>query len=280
VWVIYNYDEENVFVRHRFKQDVSFCIPKARTYLGLRNTLNRTSFDVSNVQDRILIEKFEEFEDFAAFCDLVGNNLSSNWKKWVLNRGVNLAVIETLHPEARNTYFFAYFSEPSRSFSSKFWNVKTKSIDEAKLMVLWFNSSLNFIQLLINRIPTGWFKIRGYVFEQLKAPSIERMSSSLREYAMSVFEKYKNEPFPAIWIQLARNVDKEKVQAQDWKLLKNTFENFEIEVGRGFEPRKDIDLLFLEILNSDLKNEPEFLSDLYLKLLKEICLIKKSAVEV
>jgi hypothetical protein len=118
--------------------------------------------------------------------------------------------------------------------------MNAKSINEVKIMVLWLNSSLNFIQLLINRILTGWFKIRGYVFEQLKAPAIDKMSSSLLEQAMFIFEKYKDETFPAIWIQMARNIDKEKVISYDWNLMKNTFENFENEVGRGFEPRKKL----------------------------------------
>ena len=51
---------------------------------------------------------------------------------------------------------------------------------------------------------------------------------------------------------------------------------------KGFEARRLIDLQFIRILKIPFK-EPtdlEFLSILYAKLLREICLIKRSATEV
>jgi hypothetical protein len=286
-WIIKDNDltQENITVKLKITGTElnipEFSIPKKCTCFGLRNSDNRTSFDVSDVQDRILVDRFEEFDQFATYCDLNASNINSKWKRWVCERSVHLAVIETLHIEAPNTCFFAYYSEQPRAFSSKFWNVKTKSLEESKLLTLWFNSSLNFIQLLINRVPTGWFKIRGYVFQLLKAPEIDRINLATLQKILGVFDKLHDEEFPAMWIQLARNVAREMISPSDWILMKKTYENFENEIGKGFEPRVIIDRLFIDILNPDLKaaNFSTFLSELYIKLLKEICLIKQSAIE-
>jgi hypothetical protein len=277
-WIITSVAKDSIDIKHRFA-DLAFTIPSRCTVFGLRNSQSRTSFDVSNVQDRILIETFKGFNNIAAYCELSDQNITTEWKKWVEGRSVNLAVIETLHIEAPNTYFFAYYSEKPRSFSSKFWNVQTKSIDEAKLMTLWFNSSFNFIQLLINRVPTGWFKIRGYVFKDIKAPSIDKLSKDTKEQANQVFEGIRYQQFPAIWVQLARNVTKESIYPTDLTLMKNSFDNFEGNLGKGFVPRRKIDRLFLEILGLKVRIPERFLSDLYLRLLKEICLVKRSAIE-
>ena len=78
-------------------------------------------------------------------------------------------------------------------------------------MTLWFDSNLDLIQLLINRIPTGWFKIRGYVFDALKAPDVNKLDSSAVNDILELFETLKDKEFPAIWIQLARNITKDDI---------------------------------------------------------------------
>ena len=124
-----NVNFDTIAVRHRRNTPElnipEFIIPAKSISYGLRNTDNRCSFDVSNVQDSIILEGFNGFDEFAIYAQLDDYNLNKKWKDWVIKRSVNLAVIETLHIEAPNTYFFAYYSKSPRAFSSKFWNVKT-----------------------------------------------------------------------------------------------------------------------------------------------------------
>jgi len=281
-WIIEKLDDD-IPIKHRVEEisRIKFHVPIKSTFLGLRNIDNRTSFDVSEVEDRIMLEPFQEFTELAMYCNLNEDNLSLKWKDWVLKRGAHLAVIETLHIEAANTFLFAYYSEPLRAFSSKFWNVKTKSLDQAKIMTLCFNSSLNFIQLMKHRIPTGWFKIRGYVFENLKALSLEKISINKKRAALELFGELRETQFPAIWKQLARNIPKNYLTVSDLTLMRRVFGDFDNELGKGFEARKSIDLMFMKILDIKSKeSSSEFLIQMYAKSLKEICLIKQSATEV
>jgi hypothetical protein len=191
-----------------------------------------------------------------------------------------LAIIETLHIEAQNTYFFAYYSEFPRAFSSKFWNVQTHSLEEAKVLTLWFNSSFNIIQLLINRIPTGWFKIRGYVFDVLKVPDFKKIDRKTMDELLELFDELKDEAFPGIWVQFARNITKGDIPVSEWNLMKRTYENFENELGKGFQPRRRIDEVFLKFLPIKIQDSTsQFLKDLYVKMLNEVCLIKLAATE-
>jgi len=71
------------------------------------------------------------------------------------------------HIDAPGTYFFAYYTRIPRVFGSSFWNVTGINESEAKLLAIWLNSTINFVQLFIERVPTGWFKVRGYTFDNL-----------------------------------------------------------------------------------------------------------------
>ncbi len=137
------------------------------------------------------------------------------------------------------------------------------------------NSTVNLTQLFIERVPTGWFKVRGYTFANLKILSPRRLTKKEKALLENVFESISRQPFPCIWKQLAMNCDP-KLLNPDWtQKLSEILIGFENWIGRTFEPRRKIDQAVLRVLGFDSKSIQKILKWLYPALLKEIYILKK-----
>jgi hypothetical protein len=67
--------------------------------------------------------------------------------------------------------------------------------EEAKIWSLWFNSSINFVQLIIERVPTGWSKVRQYVLEELKVLAIDKLSKDEKDLLLRIFDETSKEEY-------------------------------------------------------------------------------------
>lgn len=258
--------------KNRFTGEV-LDIPRDSLIPCVRNNSGRMKIDLTNLNEFILYKNFKKSEQFMSLSDLTQNNLSSQWQAYLRKRQAHLGIVETLHIEAPGTHFFAYYSEIPRVFGSSFWNITNISAEDAKIVTLWLNSALNYAQLFLEQIPTGWFKIRGYVFNKLLMISPDKLRDSERELLLYTFDELKSIEFPCIWAQLAMNVDKNKFpyEIDDFS---NTFSDFKERLGKGFEPRIKLDSIILNTLGYT-KNKQDILDWLYASLLNEIHIRKK-----
>ncbi len=186
----------------------------------------------------------------------------------------NLGITETLHVDSSGTYFFAYYSKEPRVFGSSFWNVIGINDEEAKVLAIWLNSTLN-LSAFIERVPTGWFKVRGYTFDHLLLLTKNRLDLKEMEDIKKLFNKVKKTRFPCIWKQLAMNVSPRKLKAGWKRRLSKIFPDFEKYLGIGFDERREIDELILRVLGYKKTEIKNILKWLYLALLREVYISKK-----
>lgn len=203
------------------------------------------------------------------------NALSTKWKEYLQKRMSNLGIIETLHVDASGTYFFAYYTEKPRVFGSSFWNVVGVDSTEAKILAIWLNSTINLAQLFIERVPTGWFKVRGYTFNNLSLLSKSKLSPNDLEAITDLFDSVSKIRFPCLWKQLAMNVDQQTLTDEWKKMLAEIFPHFKKYLGSSFRTRREIDEVILKILGYKRKEINDILEWLYPALLREIYILKK-----
>ena len=196
-------------------------------------------------------------------------------EKYLENRTSHLGIIETLHIEAPGTYFFAYYTKTPRVFGSSFWNVTNINELEARILTIWLNSTINIAQLFIKRVPTGWFKVRGYTFDKLLLLSQKKLNKKEIATLNDVFHEVRKESFPSLWKQIARNVAPGTLTPEWKRMLSDIFLNFDKHLGRGFEPRRKIDNVILGILGYNEDDRKRILEWLYSALLKEVYILKK-----
>jgi len=142
-------------------------------------------------------------------------------------------------------------------------------------LAVWLNSTVNFVQLFIERVPTGWFKVRGYTFADLKILSPKKLSDKEKKMMESTFNEISKQEFPCIWKQIAMNC-KPGLFSPEWiRRLAEVFNEFDEWLGKNFEPRRKIDETILTILGYNTDRIKKIQEWLYPTLLKEIYILKK-----
>ncbi len=274
LWLVEEIKNNFVKARNRYTKD-SVKIPTVALIPCVRTPTGRNKIDLSYLNEFVLSKRYKGHKQFLSISGLREKVLSSRWNKYLEKRVSHLGIIETLHIDAPGTCFFAYYTKIPRVFGSSFWNVTGVDESEAKLFAVWLNSTVNLVQLFIERVPTGWFKVRGYTFEKLLLLSPRRLSKKEKATLENVFHNICGENFPCIWKQLAMNIDPSTI-APEWRdRLSEVFDNFEQWLGVEFKPRVQIDETILEILGYDSNNIGELLRWLYPALLREVYILKK-----
>jgi hypothetical protein len=122
-------------------------------------------------------------------------------------------------------------------------NEKIKD-EDAKLFCVWFNSTPNLLQIIIDRTETrgAWMKIHEYQLAKSVVLNVRKLSHKQRELVLQLFEKLKGKEYPSIMQQL-KKVD---------------------------PLRTEIDKVVLKILGFSDSQIQKLIDDLYPKLAKEI----------
>ena len=84
------------------------------------------------------------------------------------------------------------------------WSVKGFSSDDAKIFALWFNSTMNMLQMLINRTETrgAWMKLHEYQIRDSMILNLKALTNAERRNLLNLFDTLKKQEFPSILDQL------------------------------------------------------------------------------
>lgn len=276
LWVIKKETNNSIIVKHRQMED-EFEIPRNCVYPNLRRITNTNNIDVSNYKEHVIHTKFPDHENFLLLGETSSSKFSEIWKRYLEGRRSHLALCWRFDITASGTSVLSYYSSNPRVFSKMMWVLKEMNKENAKILSLWYNSSLNILQSLIERFPTrgGWLEIFKYIYENMYVTDPTELSSSDREEILNVFDEIRKEEFPSIWQQLAMNTNPDRLTGEEKRTLAEVFEGFDNWLGRGFEPRKKIDKAILSVLRYPDEQQNDLLEYLYLSLLREIETLKK-----
>lgn len=83
-------------------------------------------------------------------------------------------------------------------------NITGLSDEDAKILAVWFNSTINALQLLLRRIETrgAWMAFRKYVMNGLFVLDPSELSGNKRKTLLTTFDKIKDIEFPSFLKQL------------------------------------------------------------------------------
>lgn len=268
IWIAQAIAEDSVTVKNRASGD-SVTIPKKCILPSLRRITGQNRLDVSDYEEFVVHKKFPHHERFLSLGGIKSRQIPKAWSVYLKDRESNFAIRERFMIGSPGTTLFAYYSNLPRVFPNMMICLRNLSDEEAKIWSLWFNSAINFVQVLIERVPTGWSKIRQYVLEELKVLSFKDLSANDKKRLLSVFENIRHEVFPSVWIQLARNLQSERIPQDKLKAYLHHFDGIGEQFGKGFSPRLAIDKAIMTVLGIDEKAQESLLRELYLYLLDE-----------
>ncbi|MBE3115842.1 N-6 DNA methylase, partial [Candidatus Bathyarchaeota archaeon] len=206
-WILREIKEDSILVKDKFVE-VEVTVPKKALIPALRRPSGLQSIDVSAEIDYAVISRFSGDQHFF-IKGLVekGTNLSKyvkDWREYLENRKTNLLVSRRFNLSAHNTMALSFYSNVAVSPCKMFWAIKGLIDEDAKILALWFNSTINLCQILSKRAETegAFMGLDQYILQQFLILDPATLTQKQKNLLVKVFDEYAKTKFPAVLEQL------------------------------------------------------------------------------
>jgi type I restriction-modification system DNA methylase subunit len=206
-WILKEIKEDSILVKDKLVE-VEVTVPKKAVIPALRRPSGLQSIDVSAEVDYAVVSRFSGDQQFF-IKGLVekGSNLSKyvkDWREYLENRKTNLLVSRRFNLSAHNTMAMAFYSEVDVSPCKMFWAIKGLNDEEAKILALWFNSTINLCQILSKRAETegAFMGLDQYILQQFLILDPLTLTRQQKNQLLKVFDKCAKSKLPAVLEQL------------------------------------------------------------------------------
>jgi hypothetical protein len=204
LWVLKNESEKDISVENLFTHD-TINIPRESLRFGLRRLSGVNTIDLSEKLDFILVNSFNGWETF--FLNKNTNRIVQEmpmWRSYVEERLSRLAVAFRFDMSAKGTTLFAWYSTRPMAGCGVVWNIKGLSGEQAKVLSIWFNSTVYVLQIYLNRVETrgAWMQLHKYVMDDLLTLHPLKLSTNQKNMLLKTFEEVKDTEFPSFLRQL------------------------------------------------------------------------------
>ena len=183
----------------------SIKIPKKCLEFGLRRFSGISSIDLSDKLDFIVKDGFPSIEKF-----FVSRNIKQilsdlpKWRRYIERKRAKLAVADRFDISGSGTKLLAWYSDVPFVGYSLVQNVVGIESDDAKILTIWFNSTINALQIFLDRVETrgAWIAFRKYVMSSFLVLDPSKLSQDQRQTILEVFDEAKEVAFPSFLDQL------------------------------------------------------------------------------
>jgi hypothetical protein len=204
VWVAKTVKDNEIVAEHRFLKETA-TIPRRAVCGGLRRITGLDRIDVHDDLDFIILKDFPDLPKFLKMFEGKKRDLPfiKKWETHVSGMLTNLAFMRRFNISASGSKLLAFFSVAPMAPLGLMWSIKVPK-EDAKILSLWLNSTLNILQVLRDRKETegAFMQIDEYTLEELAILDPKRLTSKQKEDFLQLFERVKNQRFPSILEQL------------------------------------------------------------------------------
>jgi len=250
VWILREVKDRIILTENRFTRQI-LSIPIRVLKPALRRVSLTNTIDISNELDYVVTADFPDSKEFLS-TNIKKMKMTpifwNNWRPYVEDRLSQLALVRRADVSASGTCLLAFYSNTPFAPPGVTWSV---DIDDkrSKLLCLWFNSTVNLLQTLLNRKETrgAFLQLDEYVLEEAQVLNFDSIDKKIIANLLAVFNNVKNVRYPSILEQLEQ----------------------------GFNPRVEIDKAILSTLGFNKQEILSILPKLYAALAEEIRLLKQ-----
>lgn len=245
-WFVKKRGKQDIIAENRFTR-ATVKVPKEALARGFRRLSRISMLNVTEELDYVVVKQFEDMEKFVPKKEVL--KYLPTWRDYATKRLCHLAIAGRYDISAPGTHFLAFFSEKEMIPSQMLWCVRSLSIDDAKIMALWMNSTIGLLQIMKERKETRgpFIQLLDSAMKKLWILNPKALSAKERRILVKTFDKIQNVEFPSILQQ-----------------LKTTF-----------SIRREIDNAVLKVLGFRKEEAERILKALYSDLAKEISNLKQ-----
>jgi tRNA1(Val) A37 N6-methylase TrmN6 len=231
-------------------KDATMTLPIGCTRKAVRTLSNLASmaFLPEGETDRIIVSVSPDPDAIERF----GTDLDG-WEKYVTSRAGNLVILRRFVVNAPGTIHLAYYFPEEIVAPGTAW-VGQFPDEDAKILCLWFNSSLYLAQMFLGRVEDVWVDVHKYILESILIPDVASMPAPDKSALLKCFDRVREIEFPSLAAQYIHLDD-----ASAW-----------------YHAKRDVDLLFLEVLGVPAPEAMELLKSLHAALAKEFASLQRA----
>jgi hypothetical protein len=242
--------DRTIAVENRLTQE-RLSIPRRALKPALRRVSLVSTMDITDNPDYVVVADFQgsrEFLKAGAKGMRTSPTFWNRWRSYVEDRLSRLAIVRRADVSASGTCLLAFYSSTPFAPPGVAWSVDMND-EQAKLLCLWLNNTLNLLQVLLHRKETrgAFLQLDEYVLEEILVPDFSKIGKDRIIGLLTLFDELKDMRFPSILEQLERE----------------------------FSPRVKIDKAFLKALGFGEQEITALLPKLYASLAEEIKLLKQ-----
>ncbi len=247
--------ERSIRAKSRFTNEI-YTYPKTAVVRQVRRISDIDHMNISG-DNEFVVSKY--FDDLPRILKSIYSEekekeleyrIRREWRKKVAHGMSRFIFTRKIDLAARGTCLLSLFSEEPRFLSADSWGIRNISVEDSKILSLWFNSTLFLAEIMSKRTQTrgSWGRIdEHYVFEMNCVDPV-RLSDKQRTELLELFGKIGAETFPSLMIQFKD----------------------------GFEPRRKLDSAFLTILGVNEESQNPFLDNLYETMYNRLSAMKET----
>jgi len=204
-WILDSKNKDRISVYNRYLES-RMEIPNKCIIPCLRTLSNNKYMDISDKTDFVVVKDFLEADKFFYGERTKYRNILPKWKRYVENRMGNLFMQRRFVINAPGTLHLCYYSSRPITASGTSWicNLDDK---EAKIMCLWFNSSINLAQIFYERIEDIWIDIHKYTLNDFYVINPKILSNEEKKKLLDLFDICSKREAPNLEEQYILNAE-------------------------------------------------------------------------
>ena len=216
IWIFSRIEDGSIITYNQKFKDLDngthleeYKIPSLSTLRAFRTPSGVSTINIEDINDFFLIGEFPSILEFLSTSlskekSDIKLEFIPRWVSHCEARLGNLFHTRRVNLSAPGTKLLSFYSSHNKTPSKLLWTLRNLNDDEAKILSLWYNSSIHLLQILLNRIETegAFIEIGKYVFESLKIINIDKLGKFHRKLLLSVYKAIRNYEFPSLLEQL------------------------------------------------------------------------------
>ncbi|TET89430.1 MAG: SAM-dependent DNA methyltransferase [Methanomassiliicoccales archaeon] len=202
-WEVREEDKKTVEARSRTSGEV-VKVPRSALLPTTRSASGMPSMEISTAFDYLVVGRFPNDEVFWDDPDPDGvierrvKHIESR-ESYLISPGRNNVGLSS-----GGTHLLAFVSPQRIAPTWSFWSIQMETVKEARLLCLWWNSTLHLAQLIEGRAETGgaWVCWLKNDLLQMRVLNPHALSSETKKDLLGIYEAWKDKTFPSLLDQL------------------------------------------------------------------------------
>jgi hypothetical protein len=243
IWFAAKIEDRRILAKNRFTNE-SIEIERKKLRYGIRRASGMNAIDLSDSQDFVITESFQGMEKLLPSKSVQNfKRHCGSWQKYVESRFGKFLVSRRFNLSAIGTHYLAYYSDEPTT-GQNMWSLKGVNDEEARILSLWFNSTLNLLQVYLQRVETegAWMEINDGMLNDFMLIDIDSLNRNEKKHLLDLFKDIGKAESPSMLEQLKTR----------------------------FAARREMDTMFLQVMGYSEREARQILEYLYPALAEEI----------